>query len=330
MSAIELTPKQIVSELDKYIIGQDEAKRAVAIALRNRWRRQNVRADLRDEIAPKNIIMIGPTGVGKTEIARRLAKLDKSPFLKVEATKFTEVGYVGRDVESMIRDLMELAVNMVKQEELEKVRAKAKEMAEERLLDLLLPVKRAEIRGPEGSEPTAEREARRALQTPARSCARSCAKGNWTAGRGPGDHRKGGVPDDGGLLVFRHGGHGAEHQGDVRQPLPAEEEKAHGEDSRGPHDPRGGGSPAARRHGQGHPRGPDPRRAVGDHLPRRDRQDRRPRAARTDRTSPGRGSSGTSCPSWKAPRSTRSTAWSGRITSSSSPPGPSARRSPRT
>ncbi|OPY05437.1 MAG: ATP-dependent protease ATPase subunit HslU [Syntrophaceae bacterium PtaB.Bin038] len=152
MSAIELTPKRIVSELDKYIVGQAEAKRAVAIALRNRWRRQNVRPDLRDEIAPKNIIMIGPTGVGKTEIARRLAKLDNSPFLKIEASKFTEVGYVGRDVDSMIRDLMEIAVSMVKQEEMGNVRAKAKEMAEDRVLDLLLPMKRAEIRSPEGGE----------------------------------------------------------------------------------------------------------------------------------------------------------------------------------
>ncbi len=152
MSAIELTPKKIVSELDKYIVGQGEAKRAVAIALRNRWRRQNVRADLRDEIAPKNIIMIGPTGVGKTEIARRLAKLDNSPFLKIEASKFTEVGYVGRDVDSMIRDLMEIAVSMIKQEEMGNVRAKAKEMAEDRVLDLLLPMKRAEIRSPEGME----------------------------------------------------------------------------------------------------------------------------------------------------------------------------------
>ncbi len=148
MSAIELTPKRIVSELDKYIVGQAEAKRAVAIALRNRWRR----ADLRDEIAPKNIIMIGPTGVGKTEIARRLAKLDNSPFLKIEASKFTEVGYVGRDVDSMIRDLMEIAVSMVKQEEMENVRAKAREMAEDRVLDLLLPMKRAEIRSPDGEE----------------------------------------------------------------------------------------------------------------------------------------------------------------------------------
>ena len=141
-----LKPKEIVSELDKYIIGQDQAKRSVAIALRNRWRRQQVPPDLRDEIAPKNIIMIGPTGVGKTEIARRLARLAKSPFLKIEATKFTEVGYVGRDVESMIRDLTELATNMAKKDAQEEVKTKARELAEERLLDILLPKKREEIR----------------------------------------------------------------------------------------------------------------------------------------------------------------------------------------
>jgi len=134
-----LTPREIVAELDKYIIGQDQAKRSVAIALRNRWRRQQVPEELRDEIAPKNIIMIGPTGVGKTEIARRLAKLARSPFLKIEASKFTEVGYVGRDVESMIRDLTHLAVDMVKSEEKAKVEALAEKQAEERLLDLLLP-----------------------------------------------------------------------------------------------------------------------------------------------------------------------------------------------
>ncbi len=139
-----LTPRQIVAELDKYIIGQDAAKRSVAIALRNRWRRQQVPPELRDEIAPKNIIMIGPTGVGKTEIARRLARLAQSPFLKVEASKFTEVGYVGRDVESMLRDLMELAVNMVKAEERERVQDEAKKIAEERLLDILLPPARDE------------------------------------------------------------------------------------------------------------------------------------------------------------------------------------------
>jgi ATP-dependent HslUV protease ATP-binding subunit HslU len=134
-----LTPKEIVAELDKYIIGQGEAKRCVAIALRNRWRRQQVPKELRDEIAPKNIIMIGPTGVGKTEISRRLAKLSQAPFLKIEASKFTEVGYVGRDVESMIRDLTELGVNMERREEEEKVKGKARDMAEERVLDLLLP-----------------------------------------------------------------------------------------------------------------------------------------------------------------------------------------------
>ena len=140
-----LTPREIVSELDKYIIGQDNAKRSVAVALRNRWRRQQVPKELRDEIAPKNIIMIGPTGVGKTEIARRLAKLANSPFLKIEASKFTEVGYVGRDVESMIRDLTELAVNMAKKEAQEEVRIKAIELAEERLLDILLPKPKREV-----------------------------------------------------------------------------------------------------------------------------------------------------------------------------------------
>jgi ATP-dependent HslUV protease ATP-binding subunit HslU len=137
--AAYLTPAAIVAELDRYIVGQKKAKRAVAVALRNRWRRQKVEGDLRDEIAPKNIIMIGPTGVGKTEIARRLAKLAGAPFLKVEASKFTEVGYVGRDVDSIVRDLMEVSVKLVRDEEAHKVRPRAREVAEERLLDLLLP-----------------------------------------------------------------------------------------------------------------------------------------------------------------------------------------------
>jgi ATP-dependent HslUV protease ATP-binding subunit HslU len=134
-----LTPKQIVAELDKYVIGQKQAKRAVAIALRNRMRRQKLSAEMAEEVAPKNILMIGPTGVGKTEIARRLAKLAQSPFLKVEASKYTEVGYVGRDVESMIRDLVEIAVELVREERTAEVREKARASAEERLLDLLLP-----------------------------------------------------------------------------------------------------------------------------------------------------------------------------------------------
>ena len=145
-----LTPREIVSELDRYIIGQDAAKRMVAIAMRNRWRRQQIDPELRDEIAPKNIILMGPTGVGKTEIARRLAKLANCPFFKVEATKFTEVGYVGRDVESMIRDLMEIGVSMVHKEETEKVRIKAEKNAEERLLDLLLPRTKSQESNPAG------------------------------------------------------------------------------------------------------------------------------------------------------------------------------------
>jgi ATP-dependent HslUV protease ATP-binding subunit HslU len=142
------TPREVVSELDRYIVGQRAAKRAVAIALRNRWRRLQVPEPLRDEIAPKNIIMIGPTGVGKTEISRRLAKLAQAPFIKVEASKFTEVGYVGRDVESIIRDLTELAINMVREEEKAKVQTRAREQAEERLLDLLLPAPPKTAMGP--------------------------------------------------------------------------------------------------------------------------------------------------------------------------------------
>jgi len=139
-----LTPAQIVAELDRYIVGQHRAKRAVAIALRNRWRRQMLPAELRDEVAPKNIIMIGPTGVGKTEVARRLAKLAQAPFIKVEASKYTEVGYVGRDVESMVRDLTEQSVSMVKAELMSQVQEKAERQAEDRLLDLLLPHRSAE------------------------------------------------------------------------------------------------------------------------------------------------------------------------------------------
>ncbi len=137
MKPQDLAPKEIVAELDRYVVGQAQAKRAVAIALRNRWRRQKVSDDLRDEILPKNIIMIGPTGVGKTEIARRLARLAGAPFVKVEASKFTEVGYVGRDVDSMVRDLVEAAVKLVKEEEMEKLRERAREAAEEKVLDAL-------------------------------------------------------------------------------------------------------------------------------------------------------------------------------------------------
>ncbi len=154
-AARSLTPREIVAELDKFVIGQGKAKRAVAIALRNRTRRQQLPADIAEEVTPKNILMIGPTGVGKTEIARRLARLAQSPFIKVEASKFTEVGYVGRDVESMVRDLVELAVDMVREEKAEEVQEKAKAGAEERLLDLLLPPSRPAA---SGEDPSAARE----------------------------------------------------------------------------------------------------------------------------------------------------------------------------
>jgi len=156
-SAQALTPRQIVAELDKYVVGQPAAKRAVAIALRNRTRRQKLAPELAEEIAPKNILMIGPTGVGKTEIARRLAKLAQSPFVKVEASKFTEVGYVGRDVESMVRDLVELGVEMVRTERLEEVRGKAAQNAEERVLDLLLPPTRPAAPPVRDEDPAAAR-----------------------------------------------------------------------------------------------------------------------------------------------------------------------------
>ena len=139
LGAAIMTPREITSELDKHIVGQAQAKRAVAIALRNRWRRMNLSEDLRHEVTPKNILMIGPTGVGKTEIARRLAKLAQAPFIKVEATKFTEVGYVGRDVESIVRDLVDSAVKMQREKEIRKVQSLAEDRAEDRLLDILVP-----------------------------------------------------------------------------------------------------------------------------------------------------------------------------------------------
>jgi ATP-dependent HslUV protease ATP-binding subunit HslU len=150
----QMTPREIVHELDKHIIGQDDAKRAVAIALRNRWRRMQLEEELRDEVSPKNILMIGPTGVGKTEIARRLAKLANAPFIKVEATKFTEVGYVGRDVESIVRDLADVAVNLLREEQMAKMKHRAEDQAEERILSALLPSPRAAGLSQDGEPPT--------------------------------------------------------------------------------------------------------------------------------------------------------------------------------
>ena len=155
-----MTPQEIVSELDKHIVGQDKAKKAVAIALRNRWRRAQVEEPLRSEITPKNILMIGPTGVGKTEIARRLARLANAPFIKVEATKFTEVGYVGKDVDSIIRDLAEMAVKQTREAEMKKVRTRAEDAAEERILDVLIP----QARPAAGAEPAADNTARQVFR----------------------------------------------------------------------------------------------------------------------------------------------------------------------
>ena len=154
-----MTPQEIVSELDKNIVGQKDAKRSVAVALRNRWRRQQVAEPLRNEIAPKNILMIGPTGVGKTEIARRLAKLANAPFIKVEATKFTEVGYVGRDVETIIRDLVDMSVKQTREQEMQRVRTQAEEAAEERILDAIIPCLRC-------SKSTHPRRGRSSCQLP--------------------------------------------------------------------------------------------------------------------------------------------------------------------
>ena len=181
-----MTPREVVSELDRYIVGQHEAKRAVAIALRNRWRRQNVAPELRDEIAPKNILMIGPTGVGKTEIARRLAKLAQAPFIKVEASRYTEVGYVGRDVESMIRDLAEIAVKMVRDEARAGVAVRAKENAEERLLDVLYPPPPGKTTRPADHRrrrPDQRGRERHATARRARNCASCCATAIWTIAR---------------------------------------------------------------------------------------------------------------------------------------------------
>jgi len=169
-----MTPREIVQELDKHIVGQDEAKRAVAIALRNRWRRVQVNEPLRSEITPKNILMIGPTGVGKTEISRRLARLAKAPFIKVEATKFTEVGYVGREVDSIIRDLMDVAIKMIREDAMSKVHFRAEDAAEERILDALLPPPSRNVGSRRKPNPN------RPIPTPARNSARCFVRASST------------------------------------------------------------------------------------------------------------------------------------------------------
>ena len=270
------TPREIVAELDKYVIGQKNAKRSVAVALRNRWRRQRVEKDLRDEIAPKNIIMIGPTGVGKTEIARRLSKLAQSPFLKIEASKFTEVGYVGRDVESMVRDLTELAVNMVRAEEMEKVMVKAREMAEERMLDLLLPPPR---RGsPEPAPKETSPEAAEAGASPELALANS-AKSSPTRERLRKMLREGKLDNRmvdleltqrqipvGDLLQRGNGGYRFQPEGDVQQPPAQEDQAEKGESSGGAGIARRRRVPETRGYGPGEQPGRRESGTGGDHL----------------------------------------------------------------
>ena len=197
-----MTPQEIVSELDKHIVGQEAAKRAVAIALRNRWRRQQVPEPLRQEITPKNILMIGPTGVGKTEIARRLARLADAPFVKVEATKFTEVGYVGRDVDTIIRDLVEVAIKDTREAETRKVRDRAADSAEERLLDVLLPPAR---------EVNFDDMQARPIRRRARNSARCCAKASSTTARSRSRCR---------VHAGADGDHGAARHGGADEPDP--------------------------------------------------------------------------------------------------------------
>ncbi len=208
----DLTPRQIVEELDRHIVGQDAAKRAVAVAIRNRWRRQQLQGDMRQEVAPKNIMMIGPTGVGKTEIARRLAKLTGAPFIKVEATKYTEVGYYGRDVESMIRELVENAIGLVREDERAKVEDEARRRVEERLLDLLAPAA-ARLRRRARQPPFA-----RTLRThPREDAGHAGLRRNGRAPRRAADRAAGRAHD---AHRRRHGANGHRHPGDVREDHP--------------------------------------------------------------------------------------------------------------
>ncbi len=313
-----LTPREIVAELDRFIVGQNAAKKAVAVALRNRWRRQQLDPSLREEVAPKNIIMIGPTGVGKTEIARRLSKLTGSPLLKVEASKFTEVGYVGRDVESIIRDLTDAAIHMVRDERAREVKVRAERAAEDRLLDLLV------VSSSSVAEAALD-EKRRALKKPLRD-------GLVEEHEVELEISEQKIPT---LEMF--GPQGMESMGLNFKDMfggmfGGKKTRKTDEGLRGAADPRHRRGREAHRPLPGRGGRPQAGRGGRDRLSRRDRQDRLPRrgaAAAAARMSPARASSGICCPSSRAPTSAPSTASSAPTTSSSSPPARSTSRGHR-
>ena len=282
-----LTPREIVSELDKYIVGQNMAKRAVGVALRNRWRRQKVSPELRDEISPKNILMMGPTGVGKTEIARRLAKLAQAPFVKVEASKFTEVGYVGRDVESMIRDLTEIAVNMVTEEETISVNTRARDLAEDKLIDLLVPTR------PDTEAETDRDEARKKMSETKKKMRKLLWDGKLDDREVEIEITARSLP----IQVFSQAGVEEMDPGISEMIGSLMPKKIQGKKSKGARSPgysHRRRSPQANRHGQGNPARPGENGELGDNLHRRDRQGRREKRRLRPRCFKGRSAEGPS------------------------------------
>ena len=305
-----MTPREIVQELDKHIVGQNAAKRSVAIALRNRWRRMQVVEPLRQEITPKNILMIGPTGVGKTEIARRLAKLARAPFIKVEATKFTEVGYVGREVDSIVKELVDVAVKQTREEEMAKVRPRATDAAEERILDALLPKLSERRRNP----PEVPQDAARGRARRARDRDRAARRAGRPRDHGPARHGGDDAAAPAGVP-----GHGRRPHQDAQAAHPRGAQGAHR---------RGSGAAWSTRKSSRPARSRTPSRTASSSSTRSTRSAAAPRPWAP--TSRAKACSATSCRWSRAAPSAPSTAWSRPTTCCSSPRAPSTWRSPRT